>query len=188
MIAALPYFVKRVNTKKQPKHTKCFSCFFGPIRLYPQITIRTDWFAIDPYFKMQMRSGALTSGTDLADLLTSCYLIAIVRDKGGHMTIERTCSAAMIDDDIVAVGAVVASGDDLAICRSDNFTAAGGADIDTGMHRFGLFDRMDAGAIGRSDAMAAGAGPNHRGWCLAAGRLQASDLGSDLIGRFLKSC
>ena len=43
---------------------------------------------VDPHFKMQMRSCAEASGTDLADLLTSCYLIAVVGDKGRHVTLS----------------------------------------------------------------------------------------------------
>ena len=81
---------------------------------YPgEILGRINPAVTDIDLKVEVRTGSAAGGADVANGLTLAYILAFGNRKTRHMRVDRG-GPAVVDDDIVAVGAVIGSRDDFA--------------------------------------------------------------------------
>ena len=100
---------------------------------------------------MEVRAGGPAGGTHIADDLTLSDVGPGGHRHGGHMSIERGVAAAVVDEDIVAVGIIrVGSGHSTGRRSIDGGTGAG-ADINAGVELIGSGDRMVTITVGTGD-------------------------------------
>ncbi len=64
---------------------------------------------------MQMRAGGPSRGSHIADRLASAHVLAGSDPEFRQVTVARREAEAMVDDDLVAVGAVEFGADDDAV-------------------------------------------------------------------------
>ena len=113
-----------------------------------EIGRRVDLGAIDPNLEVAVAAGGAAGGAGLGDGLPLIDLVTRADQQAGVVAVVGLLTVAVVDDDQVAVAALVAGkGDGAAVGRLDG-GAVGDGDVDAGMVAIGAEDIAVAEAGG----------------------------------------
>src|SRR6185312_273538 len=111
-----------------------------------QELLRIDCFTVDPRLVMQMRPGRTPCRAEAADRLPDVNLLPDRHVDFREVTVSRRETVAVIDLDHLAVAAAP-GGDSYGSGRGGvNLVAGVAAEVDAGVHRRGVNERIDAHA------------------------------------------